>query len=186
MQRCPWLPPNKPVYETYHDEEWGVPVYDDRVLFEFIVLESAQAGLSWETVLNKRENYRKHFHNFVPQKVAKMTQADIDRIIQDPGVIRHRRKLETTITNAQAFLKIAGEWGSFSNYLWHWVDRKPIVNHWKKLQDIPAVTDLAKAIAKDMKKRGFIFFGPTICYAYLQAVGVVNDHTMDCFRYGQI
>lgn len=185
-KRCPWLPTNKPHYEQYHDQEWGVPVYDDPTLFEFIVLESAQAGLSWETVLSKRENYRKYFHNFDPKKVARMTHADIDRIIQDPGVIRHRRKLETTITNAQAFLKIAGEWGSFSNYLWHWVGGHPIINHWKKIGDIPTATDLAKEISKDMKKRGFTFFGPTICYAYLQAVGVVNDHTVDCFRHGQI
>ena len=118
--RCPWLPLDKPHYEQYHDQEWGVPVYDDRTLFEFIVLESAQAGLSWETILNKREGYRKYFHNFDPVKVSNMTQRDIEKMITDPAIIRHRRKLETTITNAQAFLKIAEEWGSFSNYLWHW------------------------------------------------------------------
>jgi len=186
MQRCSWLPDNKPVYEKYHDEEWGVSVYDDKILFEFIVLESAQAGLSWETILNKREGYRKYFHNFDPVKVSQMTQQDIENMITNPAIVRHRRKLEATITNAQAFLGIAEEWRSFSNYLWYWVDGKPIVNHWKKLGDIPAVTDLSKEISRDMKKRGFTFFGPTICYAYLQAVGIVNDHTMDCFRYGQV
>jgi len=170
----------------YHDLEWGVPVHNDQKLFEFIVLESAQAGLSWETILNRREEYRKAFKNFNPVKVAKMTSEDVEKLLQNSGIIRNRLKIEATITNAQAFLKVQKEFGSFSVYMWNWVGNKPVKNSWKKHEQFPVYTDIAEAFAKDMKRRGFKFFGPTICYAHMQAVGMVNDHTQECFRYHKV
>lgn len=178
-QRCDWCL-GSPEYIAYHDNEWGKPIYDDQTLFEFIVLESAQAGLSWITVLRKREGYRQAFHQFDPAKVAAMTAADVERLVQDPSIIRHRGKIAATISNAQCFLRIAEEFGSFSNYYWDFVDQHPIVNHPNTLADVPAVTPLAERISKDMKKRGFKFFGPTICYAFMQATGMVNDHLINC------
>ncbi len=186
MKRCFWVEGGDENYIKYHDLEWGVPVTDDNTLFEFIVLESAQAGLSWKTILNKREDYLKAFKNFVPQKVAKMTQTDIDKLLQNPNIIRNRLKIASTITNAQAFLKIQNEFGSFSNYMWQWVNHKPIVNKHKDKSSVPATTELAVAMAKDLKKRGFKFLGPTVWYAHMQAVGMVNDHTTDCFRHKEV
>ena len=161
------------------------PCRDDRTLFEFVVLEGAQAGLSWITVLRKRETYRKAFANFDVHRVAAFDDSDVERLLQDPGIVRNRLKVASTITNAGYFIELQREHGSFSNYLWGFVDNQPIVNHWISLAEIPASTELSDKISKEMKKRGFKFFGTTICYAFLQAVGVVNDHTRDCFRYGQ-
>ncbi len=185
-KRCAWAEGKGELYERYHDKEWSVPVYDDQKLFEFIVLESAQAGLSWQTILNKREGYRKAFKNFDPKKVAKMTTAEESKLLVDPSIVRNQLKISSTITNAQAFLKIQKEFGSFSNYMWAWVENKPIVEKRLTLKDLPAVTSLATAMAKDLKKRGFKFLGPTIWYAHMQAVGLVNDHTTDCFRYKEV
>ncbi|MFT2112612.1 DNA-3-methyladenine glycosylase I [Marinomonas sp. 2405UD68-3] len=184
-QRCGWCL-STPKYIAYHDNEWGKPVFDDRTLFEFIVLESAQAGLSWITILNKREGYAAAFHNFDPTKVSQMTEKDIERLVQDTNIIRNKLKIKATITNAQAFLKIADEFGSFSTYYWQHTQGKPIVNNYHTLAEVPAVTDLATSISKDMKKRGFKFFGPTICYAYMQATGMVNDHLIGCISRTEI
>ena len=167
----------------YHDEEWGVPVHADNKLFEFLILEGAQAGLSWETVLKKRGNYRKVFHRFDPVKIAKYTARDKKRLLSDPGIIRNRLKVESTITNAQYFLEIKKEFGSFDKYIWQFVDGQPRKNKFRSLSQIPAKTAQAETMSKDLKKRGFRFVGPTICYAFMQAVGMVNDHTTDCFRY---
>jgi len=183
-RRCTWCG-DDPLYQQYHDREWGVPCRDDQTLFEFVVLEGAQAGLSWITVLRKRETYRKAFANFDVHSVAAFDEADVERLLQDPGIVRNRLKVASTISNARLFIDLQNEYGSFSNYLWGFVDDKPIVNHWSSLSQIPASTELSDRISKEMKKRGFKFFGTTICYAFLQAVGVVNDHTADCFRYGQ-
>jgi DNA-3-methyladenine glycosylase I len=183
-RRCTWCG-DDPLYQQYHDREWGVPCRDDQTLFEFVVLEGAQAGLSWITVLRKRETYRKAFAHFDVQRVAAFDEADVERLLQDPGIVRNRLKVASTISNARLFIDLQNEYGSFSNYLWGFVDDKPIVNHWSSLSQIPASTELSDRISKEMKKRGFKFFGTTICYAFLQAVGVVNDHTTDCFRYGQ-
>jgi DNA-3-methyladenine glycosylase I len=168
---------------AYHDEEWGVPVYDDQKLFEFLLLEGAQAGLSWETVLNKRENYRKAFCNFDPGKIAKFTSRDVARLLNNPGIIRNRLKIESAVANARAFLEVRKEFGSFRNYLWRFVDGKPIRNHFRTLSTIPARTAVSDSLSKDLRRRGFRFVGSTICYAFMQAVGMVNDHTLDCFRY---
>lgn len=184
-KRCAWAG-DDPLYIKYHDEEWGVPVYDDQTLFEFITLEGAQAGLSWITILKKREGYRKAFKGFDPKKCAKLTEKDVERLMQDENIVRNRLKINSVITNAQAFLKIQKEFGSFSKYMWDWVDGKPIQNTWKKMGDVPAVTPLAEEMAKDLKKRGFKFLGPTIWYAHMQACGMVNDHATDCFRYKEI
>ena len=178
-QRCDWCL-SSPEYIKYHDNEWGKAVTDDHTLFEFIVLESAQAGLSWITILRKREGYRNAFHNFNPAKVASMSADDIERLVTDSGIVRHRGKIAATISNAQCFLRIAEEFGSFSNYYWAFSDHKVIVNHPKTLSEVPAVTPLAEKISKDMKKRGFKFFGPTICYAFMQATGMVEDHLVGC------
>ena len=183
-RRCTWCG-DDPLYQQYHDREWGVPCRDDQTLFEFVVLEGAQAGLSWITVLRKRETYRKAFANFDVQKVAAFDDSDVERLLQDPGIVRNRLKVASTISNARLFIELQKEHGSFSNYLWGFVDNQPIVNHWTSLAEIPVSTELSDKISKEMKKRGFKFFGTTICYAFLQAVGVVNDHTRDCFRYGQ-
>ncbi|MDB4260744.1 DNA-3-methyladenine glycosylase I [Porticoccaceae bacterium] len=183
-RRCNWCG-DDPLYQQYHDREWGVPCRDDRTLFEFVVLEGAQAGLSWITVLRKRETYRKAFANFDVRRVAAFDDSDVERLLQDPGIVRNRLKVASTITNARHFIELQKEHGSFSDYLWGFVDNQPIVNHWTSLAEIPVSTELSDKISKEMKKRGFKFFGTTICYAFLQAVGVVNDHTRDCFRYGQ-
>lgn len=180
IARCGWCGTD-PLYIKYHDEEWGRFVSDDKTMFEFLVLESAQAGLSWITILRKREGYRKAFAGFDVQKVARFTEKDVEKLILNEGIIRNRLKIKATITNARAFIEVQKEFGSFCNYLKSFLpEGKPIVNHWKKLSDIPASTDLSDAISKDMKKRGFKFFGTTICYAHLQATGYVNDHLTGC------
>ncbi|MBI3815354.1 MAG: DNA-3-methyladenine glycosylase I [Nitrospinae bacterium] len=183
--RCEW-PTSDPLLVKYHDKEWGVPIENDRKIFEFLVLESAQAGLSWITVLRKREGYRKAFAGFDPKKVAQFTKRDIARLLKNPGIIRNRLKIEATINNAKRFLEIQKEFGSFSKYMWSFVKGKPIDGKRKRLKDLPAITKEAEIWAKDLKKRGFKFLGPTICYAHMQAVGMVNDHTIDCFRYAEI
>ena len=182
--RCNWCI-SDPVYIKYHDEEWGKEVTDDRTMFEFLVLETAQAGLSWLTILKRRDGYRNAFAGFDVEKVAKMTDQDLERLMQDSRIIRNRLKIKATITNAQHFLEIQKEFGSFCNYLKSYLpDNKPIINHWKTVSEIPASTSLSDTISKDMKKRGFKFFGTTICYAHLQAVGFVNDHLENCsFKY---
>jgi len=180
--RCPWVS-DDPIYIEYHDNEWGVPVRDDRKLFEFLILEGAQAGLSWLTVLKKRENYRKAFNQFDPMKISKYDRTKIKKLLNDAGIIRNRLKIEATIQNAKAFLELRKEYGSFSTYSWGFVSNKPIINQRKTLKDIPARTPESDAFSKDLKKRGFKFVGSTIIYAHMQATGMVNDHTTDCFRY---
>ncbi|MEZ7278085.1 DNA-3-methyladenine glycosylase I [Pseudoalteromonas sp. N1230-9] len=184
--RCPWLDTNKEDYVAYHDEEWGVPLYDDHRLFEFITLESAQAGLSWYTILKKRDGYRSAFKNFVVEEVARMTEDDVERLMQFEGIIRNRAKIAATINNAQRFIEIQKEFGSFSNYQWQFVGGKPLVNNLEKREDYPAITEASTAFAKDLKKRGFKFLGPTTVYAHMQACGMVNDHSNDCFRKAEI
>ena len=179
--RCSWCGEDK-AYQHYHDNEWGVPCRDDKKLFEFLILESAQAGLSWLTILRKRENYRTAFADFDAQKVAAFSDSDIQRLMTDSGIVRNRLKIESAITNAQCFLRLQSERGSFSNYLWSFVDQRPLVNNWISESQIPVSTELSDRISKDMKARGFKFFGTTICYAYLQAMGVVDDHIVDCLR----
>ena len=181
-KRCGWCK-SDPVYLRYHDEEWGCEVTDDKKMFEFLVLESAQAGLSWITILKRRDAYQKAFVDYDAEKVTKFTDKDVERLMQDSGIIRNRKKIQSTITNAQCFLAIQKEFGSFCNYLKSFLpNKKPIINNWKTLNEIPASTPLSDTISKDMKKRGFKFFGTTICYAHLQAVGYVNDHLVDCWR----
>ncbi len=167
----------------YHDREWGVPVHDDRALFEFLTLEGAQAGLSWETVLNKRENYRKAFRGFVPVKIARFDESDVRRLLSNPGIIRNRLKIESTITNAKEFLRTRKEFGSFDKYVWEFVRGRPIKHRFRSLRDIPSTTVESDTLSKDLRKREFRFAGSTICYAFMQAVGMVNDHTTNCFRY---
>nr|WP_086937566.1 DNA-3-methyladenine glycosylase I [Thaumasiovibrio occultus] len=186
MCRCGWLDESKPDYVAYHDQEWGVPVFDDNKLFEFLTLESAQAGLSWYTILKKRDNYRQAFHQFDPVKVAAMTEEDINALMDNAGIVRNRMKIEAAVNNAQRFLEIQREFGAFSTYIWQFVDGKPITNCYQSLAEIPAKTPLAEKLAKDLKKRGFKFLGPTTVYAHMQASGMVNDHTVDCFRYQQV
>ena len=183
--RCPWLKLSNPVYVKYHDKEWGRPVHNDQMHFELLTLEGAQAGLSWETVLMKREHYRKVFKKFHIQKVSKMTKADVSRLLKDPGIIRNRLKIESTISNAKAFLQLQKEFGSFDKYIWNFVDHKPIRNSFQQLKDYPSRTSLSDAISKDLKKRGFRFIGSTIIYAYLQAAGLVQDHSVDCYLGGK-
>ena len=180
--RCGWVK-DDPLYRAYHDEEWGVPVHDDRVLFEFVLLEGAQAGLSWDTILKKRENYRRAFSGFDPKKVARYDEKKIVALLENPGIVRNRLKVRSAVGNAQAFLKIQQEFGSFDAYMWGLVGGKPRINRWKKLSEIPATTPGSDAISKDLIKRGFKFMGSTIVYAHMQATGMVNDHLMDCFRY---
>lgn len=182
--RCPWAKPG--LYTEYHDREWGVPVHDDQLLFEFLVLEGAQAGLSWETILNKREHYRKVFAGFDPAKVARFDEKKIARLLEDPGIVRNRLKIESAIRNARAFLEVQKEFGSFDRYLWDLVNGKPIQNAWKTIKEIPAKTPESDALSKDLKKRGFNFVGSTICYAFMQAVGMINDHLTSCFRYRDV
>ncbi|EKD42473.1 MAG: hypothetical protein ACD_73C00141G0002 [uncultured bacterium] len=183
--RCPWAG-DTPLYVQYHDTEWGVPVYDDQKLFEFLILEGAQAGLSWLTVLKKRENYREAFDHFDVQKIARYTPKKIEALLLDPGIIRNRLKVESAQKNAQAFIKVAEEFGSFSQYQWRFVGGRPIKNHWKSIKELPAQSRESDAFSKDLKKRGFNFVGSTIIYAHMQAVGMVNDHLVDCFRYKAI
>lgn len=183
--RCQWTS-NNPLMIEYHDKEWGVPVYDDSKLFEFLVLEGAQAGLTWETVLKKRENYRKALHNFDPKRISQYTEKDIKRLLADPGIIRNRLKIEAAIINARRFIEVQKEFGSFGKYIRQFVGGKPIQNGRKSIKDIPSTTKESDAMSKDLKKRGFKFIGPTICYTFMQAVGLVNDHTIDCFRYTEL
>jgi DNA-3-methyladenine glycosylase I len=183
--RCPWCL-GSDIYKKYHDEEWGVPVHDEHKLFEFLILEGAQAGLSWITILKRREGYRQAFANFDPQKVATFDQQKIEELMQFDGIIRNRRKIESAIGNAKAFLKIQNEFGSFDNYIWGFVNYKPIVNHFTTLAELPAQTDLSVLISKDLKKRGFNFMGPTIVYAHMQATGMVNDHLLGCYRHQEL
>ncbi|MFZ5722246.1 MAG: DNA-3-methyladenine glycosylase I [Pseudomonadota bacterium] len=182
LSRCPWCGTD-PLYVDYHDREWGVPVHDDRVWFEFLVLEGAQAGLSWITILKKRENYRQAFDGFDVRKVARYTPAKIERLLQDPGIVRNRLKVESAVSNAKAFIAVQKEFGSFDAYMWQWVDGKPLVNRPRSPGDVPARTELSDRISKDMKKRGFRFVGSTIIYAHMQATGLVNDHLVDCHRH---
>lgn len=184
-KRCAWVN-NNPLMVEYHDKEWGVPVHDDNKLFELLILEGAQAGLTWQTVLNKRENYRKAFSDFNPFKIARYDDKDIKRLLNNPGIIRNRLKVEAAIINAKKFLEVSREFGSFHKYIWQFVGNKPIKNKFKSLQEIPASTKESDAMSKDLRKRGFKFVGSTICYAFMQAVGMVNDHTTDCFRYNLI
>jgi len=170
----------------YHDKEWGVPVHNDRILFEFLTLEGAQAGLNWQTILNKRENYRKAFHAFDPAKIARYNKKDVQRLLHDSGIIRNRLKIEATITNAKQFLETREEFGSFDGYMWRFVGGRPIRNAAKSLSEIPSTTRESDAMSKELRKRGFRFVGPTICYAFMQAVGMVNDHTTKCFRYNRV
>lgn len=181
-KRCRWASIDSLMME-YHDKEWGIPVFDDRLLFEFLNLEGAQAGLSWLTVLKKRENYRSLFDNFDPVKIAKYNSKKIETLLKDPGIIRNRLKVEATVSNAKAYLNLLKEWDSFSQYIWHFTHGKPIKNHWKNSEKIPSKTVISDQMSKDLKKRGFKFIGSTICYAFMQAVGMVNDHTTDCFCY---
>jgi DNA-3-methyladenine glycosylase I len=182
LTRCAWARTDLSI--AYHDDEWGVPVHDDRTLFEFLTLEGAQAGLSWETILKKREAYRHAFSGFDPVVVARFTPARVERLLRDPGIVRNRLKVESTIGNANAFRAVQDEYGTFDAYLWAFVDRTPRVNGWRSLQEIPATTPESDALSRDLKRRGFRFVGSTICYAFMQAVGMVNDHTVDCFRHG--
>ncbi len=183
VTRCQWAEGVSLAYIEYHDKEWGVPVYDDRTQFEFLILEGAQAGLSWSTVLNKRESYRKAFADFDPQKVARFTKKRVEKLLENPGIIRNRLKVQSAITNAKAFLDVQQEFGSFSNYVWSFVDGTPIQNRFRRDSDIPATSPESDALSKDLKQRGFKFVGSTIIYAHLQATGLVNDHVVGCFRY---
>jgi len=184
--RCSWVPLNDPLYLDYHDREWGVPVRDDRKMFEMIVLEGAQAGLSWGTILRKRENFRKDFDGFEPIKVSHYGEKDVKRLLSDPGIIRNRVKISSAINNAKALLYLSREFGSFSSYLWSFIGGRPIINHWKRTSEIPAVTKESIALSKDLSARGFRFIGPTICYSHMQATGMVNDHLVTCFRYYEL
>jgi len=185
MKRCEWAGTD-PLYIAYHDREWGVPEHEDSKLFEMLILEGAQAGLSWSTILRKRDHYRRAFDNFDPEKVAAYDEVKIAELLADAGIVRNRLKINAAILNARAFLAVKEEFGSFNDYIWRFVDRKPILNAWKELGEIPAQTAESEAMSKDLKKRGFRFVGPTICYAFMQAVGMVNDHVVDCFRYHEI
>ncbi len=183
--RCAWCGAD-PLYIAYHDEEWGVPVHGDRRLFEMLTLEGAQAGLSWLTILRKRENYRRAFHAFDFERIARYSARDIQRLMNDPGIVRNRLKIESTIRNARATLAVREEFGTLDEFLWRHVDGAPRRNQWKSLADLPARTEQSDAMSKDLKRRGFNFVGSTICYAFMQAVGMVNDHVTDCFRYREI
>jgi DNA-3-methyladenine glycosylase I len=185
VKRCSWCG-SDPLYVAYHDEDWGVPVYDNQQLFEMLILEGAQAGLSWLTILKKRENDRKAFHDFDASTIAGYDQKEIDRLMQDAGIVRNRLKIEATIKNARGLLQLCEEFNSFANYLWRFVDGKPIINAWQDHSAIPANTQISDQLSKDLKRRGFNFVGSTICYAFMQSIGMVNDHTTDCFRYQQI
>ncbi|MDO9069101.1 MAG: DNA-3-methyladenine glycosylase I [Deltaproteobacteria bacterium] len=185
LTRCAWVG-SDPLYRAYHDEEWGVPIHDDKLLFEFLILEGAQAGLSWITILRKRATYRFAFAGFDPELVARFDEAKVAELLANIGIVRNRLKVASAITNARAFLKIKEEFGSFDAYQWRFVDGKPIINTWRSIAEVPAATPLSDAMSRDLKKRGFRFVGSTICYAYMQAVGMVNDHTVDCFRWQEL
>jgi DNA-3-methyladenine glycosylase I len=182
LNRCPWCG-NDDLYIKYHDEEWGVPVHDDRKHFEFLVLESAQAGLSWITILRKRENYRKAYDGFDPAKVAHYDYKKINELMQNPGIVRNKRKIEASINNARCFLRIQEEFGSFDNYIWDFVNNKPVKNHWTDISQVPANSELSDRVSKNLTSRGFRFLGTTIVYSHLQATGIINDHLTTCFRY---
>jgi DNA-3-methyladenine glycosylase I len=182
-ERCEWANNQEEIYQKYHDEEWGVPVHDDKKLFEFLILEGAQAGLSWITILKKRKNYRNAFDNWDYKKISQYNDKKISGLIQNPGIIRNRLKIKSTIKNAKIFMDIQKEFGSFDKYIWEFVDNKPVKNHFKTLKDVPAKTELSDKISKDLKRRGMSFVGSTIIYAYMQAIGIVDDHTKNCFKY---
>ncbi len=183
--RCEWAGTDS-IYIAYHDTEWGVPLHEDRKLFEFLILDGAQAGLSWITILKKRHNYHQAFDQFDPQKIARYDSRKIKQLLSNPGIIRNKLKVEAAVLNARAFLKIQKEFGSFDAYIWQFVGGRTRKNHWEKISEIPAYSDESKAMSNDLKKRGFKFVGPTICYAFMQAAGLVNDHTLDCFRYNEV
>ena len=185
-QRCGWALGGNELYQRYHDQEWGVPVRDDFTHFEFLILESAQAGLSWATILNKREGYRKAFANFDPQRVATFTTKKIEKLCGNANIVRNKLKISAAVTNARRFLEIQEDFGTFDAYAWRFVDGEPIQNQWKTMSDVPVTTKESDAFSRDMKNRGFKFFGSTICYAHMQATGMVNDHTVDCFRHKQL
>ena len=186
IRRCPWVDLSKIDYVEYHDKEWGVPVYDDRLIFEFLSLESTQAGLSWYTVLKKRDNYRIAFENFEPEKVARFDEAKIEELLRNPGIIRNKLKIEATVNNARRFLEVQAKYGRFAKYIWSFVGGKPKICNIRKLSDYPATSKESDALSKDLKSRGFKFMGSTICYAHMQATGMVNDHSFDCFRKREI
>ena len=179
--RCLWVKTNEPLYVEYHDKEWGVPVYDDRLLFEMLCLEGAQAGLSWWTILQKRENYRIAFDQFDAEKIVTYTEEKLQSLMENEGIVRNRLKIYSVVANAKAFFEVQKEYRSFSAYIWSFVDHKPIVNNWKTIQDVPTSNEISMKMSKQLKKDGFKFVGSTICYSYMQAVGMVNDHTLDCF-----
>jgi DNA-3-methyladenine glycosylase I len=185
IPRCDWVG-SDPLYRSYHDREWGVPVHDDRLLFEFLILEGAQAGLSWITILKKRDVYRAAFAGFDPEAVAGFDGANVAKLLANPGIVRNRLKVESAITNARSFLKVQEEFGSFDAYQWRFVDGRPIRNSWRSMKEVPASTPVSHAMSRDLKRRGFRFVGSTICYAHMQAVGMVNDHTVDCFRWREV
>ncbi len=185
LQRCAWVTAD-PVYQQYHDIEWGVPVHDDQRLFEFLVLETFQAGLSWLTVLKKRENFRRAFDSFDPERIVLYTDEKTTELLNDAGIIRNRLKVQAAVSNARAFLKVQEQYGSFDSYIWGFVDGVPLINHWQAKSQVPASTALSDALSKDLRQRGFKFVGSTVAYAYMQATGMVMDHTLDCFRYGQL
>ena len=184
MQRCPWATTEPAI--TYHDKEWGVPLHDDRVLFEFLILEGAQAGLSWNTILKKRENYRKAFDGFRPERIARYGKRDVQRLLRNDGIVRNRLKIAATIENAKRFIEVRKEFGTFDAYLWSFVGGKPIHNHWRTLADVPARTPESDAMSRDLLRRGFKFVGSTICYAFMQAIGMVNDHLVSCPRHAEL
>jgi DNA-3-methyladenine glycosylase I len=186
VRRCDWVPEGDPLYVAYHDEEWGVPSRDERHLFELLVLEGAQAGLSWATILRKREGYRRAFAGFDAEAVARFGERDVERLLADPGIVRNRLKIESAIANARAGLAVRDEHGTLADYLWSFVGGEPKRNAWRTLSEIPAETDESRAMSKDLKRRGFRFVGPTVCYAFMQAAGLVNDHVVDCFRYSEL
>ncbi|HEY4745819.1 MAG TPA: DNA-3-methyladenine glycosylase I [Desulfuromonadaceae bacterium] len=183
--RCAWAG-SDPLYQAYHDREWGVPVHDDRLLFEFLTLEGAQAGLSWITILRKREAYRAAFAGFDPEQVARFDEQRVAELLANPGIVRNRLKVASAVTNARAFLRVQEEFGSFDAYMWRFVDGRPIRNAWRSIREVPASTPVSDALSRDLKRRGFRFVGTTICYAHMQAIGMVNDHTVDCFRWQEL
>jgi DNA-3-methyladenine glycosylase I len=186
VKRCEWAEGSSAAMLAYHDEEWGVPSHDDRHLFELLTLEGAQAGLSWSTILNKRDGYRRAFAGFDPKEVARFGPDDVARLLDDPGIVRNRLKVESAVTNAGRILDLQQEFGSFDSYLWGFVGGKPTVREWRELSDVPAETDDSRELSRDLKRRGFRFVGPTVCYAFMQATGMVNDHTIDCFRFQEL
>ena len=185
IKRCPWAEASD-AERDYHDREWGVPSRDDRHLFEMLTLEGAQAGLSWSTILNKRDGYRRAFAEFDPAKVARFTAKRVERLVADPAIVRHRGKIESTVSNARAVLQVQAGEGSLSDFLWSFVDGEPVQNRWRQMDDVPAETPVSKAMSKELKRRGFRFVGPTTCYAFMQAAGLVNDHLVGCFRHGDV